>query len=89
MATCNVQTLLANAACFECLSPGMWEIIELQLLCEILAVGGGGGGGGGGVNNFAVAGPPTTQVPANNAGTYYDYTNKILYNWNPTTPGWE
>ena len=36
MATCNVQTLLSNAACFECVSPGMWEILELQLLCEIL-----------------------------------------------------
>lgn len=36
MATCNVQTLIKNASCFACLSPGEWEVLELQLLCEIL-----------------------------------------------------
>lgn len=39
MATCNVQTLIKNAACFACLSPGEWEVLELQLLCEILNAG--------------------------------------------------
>jgi hypothetical protein len=43
MATCNVQSLLKNAACFGCLSPGEWDVLELQLLCEILSAGGGGG----------------------------------------------
>lgn len=43
MATCNVQTLLNNAKCFACLSPGEWEILELQLLCEIMSGGGVGG----------------------------------------------
>ena len=47
MAQCNVQTLLSNAAAFANLPPGMWDAIELQLLCEILNAGGGGGGGGG------------------------------------------
>lgn len=45
MAICDVQTLLANAACFDCLSPGLKRVIELQLLCEILNSGGGGGTG--------------------------------------------
>ena len=38
MALCNVQTLLDDAACFACLSPGVQQILELQLLCEILQV---------------------------------------------------
>lgn len=45
MATCNVQTLLDSAACFDCLSPGLKRALELQLLCEILSAGGGGGTG--------------------------------------------
>lgn len=43
MAQCNVQSLLSNSQCFGCLSPGEWDIIELQLLCEILNAGGGSG----------------------------------------------
>jgi hypothetical protein len=43
MAQCNVQSLLSNAGCFNCLSPGEWDVLELQLLCEILNVGGGSG----------------------------------------------
>lgn len=46
MATCDVQTLLTSAACFDCLSPGLKRALELQLLCEILNSGGGGGGSG-------------------------------------------
>ena len=42
-----------------------------------------------GQQSFSASGAPTTQVPANGAGTYYDKTNKILYNWNPTLVGWE
>jgi len=47
MATrCDVNVLLAQANCFACLSPGLWPILELQLLCDIAAAGGGGGGSG-------------------------------------------
>jgi hypothetical protein len=35
MATCDINTLLANAQIFSGLTPGMWDAIELQLLCEI------------------------------------------------------
>lgn len=45
MATCDPQALLDSAACFDCLSPGLKRVLELQLLCEILNSGGGGGGG--------------------------------------------
>lgn len=34
-------------------------------------------------------GAPTNQVPADNAGTYYDRVNQTLYNWNPNTTTWE
>lgn len=34
-------------------------------------------------------GAPTTQVPADNAGTYYDRVAKTLYNWNSTNQSWE
>lgn len=36
MAKCDVQTLIANAACFQCLTPGMWDLLIIQLYCEIL-----------------------------------------------------
>ena len=36
MALCNVNTLMADAACFACQSSGVLQILELQLLCEIL-----------------------------------------------------
>lgn len=48
MAKCNIQTLLNSAACFLALSTGEQEIVELQLLCEILALAEGGIDGGGG-----------------------------------------
>lgn len=35
MATCSIVTLLAAANCFETLSPGQKESVELQLLCDI------------------------------------------------------
>jgi hypothetical protein len=42
-----------------------------------------------GVQAFAGSGPPTTQKPANGAGTYYDYTAKRFTQWNPTLGYWE
>jgi len=62
MAQCNIQTLLNNAACFANLPPGMWDVIELQLLCEILNAGGGGGSGA--PDYIAYAGPPTVAPPS-------------------------
>jgi len=44
MAQCNVNDLMRDASCFTCLSPGIWQVLELQLLCNILAAGGGGAG---------------------------------------------
>jgi len=43
MATCDVQTLLDDAACFTCLSPGVLQILEVALLCQIFNSAGGGG----------------------------------------------
>lgn len=42
MATCNVDQLMKDAACFACLSPHEMMTIQTQLLCELLQGGGGG-----------------------------------------------
>jgi len=42
-AQCDVQTLLDDAACFTCLSPGVLQILEVALLCQIFNSAGGGG----------------------------------------------
>lgn len=75
MATCDVNSLFANAQCFACLSPGEWQILELQLLCEILAAGGGGGGGGasGEVLFGHYGGNPPPSPPANPASAAVNY----------------
>ncbi len=44
MAACDVNSLARDASCFACQPPGVWPILELQLLCNILAAGGGGSG---------------------------------------------
>src|SRR5690348_660855 len=36
MATCNVQSLMDDAPCFNALVPGQWQLVELVLLCRIL-----------------------------------------------------
>lgn len=43
MAQCNVDALIADAACFACQPLGIQQLLELQLLCEILNSAGGGG----------------------------------------------
>lgn len=34
MAKCDINTLLANAKCFQCLDPGSLSVLETQLICE-------------------------------------------------------
>lgn len=36
MATCDPQTLMASAACFECLPIGTLSVLQTQLLANIL-----------------------------------------------------
>jgi hypothetical protein len=90
--TCSIATLIdeACASGFKCLDENQFRALVLQLLCNISA---GGGGSAGLAQAFAGSGPPTTQIPAFSAGTYYDYTNSVIYHWNPTlnagTGGWE
>jgi len=35
MATCDLDQLLEDGACWFCLEPNVVEALELQLLCEI------------------------------------------------------
>jgi hypothetical protein len=73
----NAQTTLtaAIAAGFDGLST------RDLMLCALYGAGGAGG-------NFAGSGAPTTQVPVGSSGTYWDYTNGILYMWNPVSKTW-
>ncbi len=36
MANCDPNSLLASAACFECLTTGQQELVKLELLAQIL-----------------------------------------------------
>lgn len=90
MATCNVNDLLADAACFSCLSPGILQIIELQLLCEISSIVSSGdlqevfpGHYGGG------AGPGPAFVPGSNHAIGPDLDAPFpIWVWNPDTQTW-
>lgn len=65
MASCNVNSLLADAACFNCLTPYQLGLVQAQLLCNIEAAGGGGGGGGAVAAegaNYCITGTAPTQV---------------------------
>ena len=80
MADTSPQALLAEAKCYACYgSSGMWPLMELALLRQILEVGIGGGG-------MAGAGPPTITYPAgptnDQEGTpYVDTLTGMIYWW--------
>lgn len=78
MAQCDVNSLFANAKCFACLSPGEWQILELQLLCEILAVSGAGGST---QQVYQNAGNPNGVVTVSNTlpAMCIDTTNHIVW----------
>ncbi len=91
MAQCSASDLIVEAcqSGFTCRSEPELLALLNQLLCNLVS----GGGSAGVTQWFSGSGDPTTEIPANNAGAYYDYTNKVTWNWNPTlnggTGGWE
>lgn len=81
--TCDIDELLSQACAnkFLCnLAEKDIQVLILQLLCNL--------SGGAGQQVFAVNGPPTTQIPAFNAGVFWDNLNKIQYQWDPDTQTW-
>lgn len=74
---CDISTLLQQACAnkFLCLSLQEQQSVLLQLLCN---------GVGGGTNG---SGAPTTP-PSGTFGFYYDYTNNVIYGWNPVSNTW-
>lgn len=82
MATCDPSELLAAGKCFACLTPAQMDAIELQLLCEILAVGGVVGGAPL-AGDFGGAEPPFT--PATEGVHSVDTsTGQIWWFWDGT-----
>jgi len=75
MATCDTASLFANSSCFTCLTLGQWQILELQLLCEILNAGGAGGAG-----ILCGTGAPTS-TPTVSCTLYIDTNTGTLYEW--------
>lgn len=75
--TCDINTLLEDACAnkFLCLSLQEQQAVLLQMLCN---------GVGGGTNG---SGAPTTP-PSGTFGFYYDYTNNVIYGWNPVSVAW-
>jgi hypothetical protein len=66
MADTSATALLEAAKCYACMPPGLWQLIELGLLQQIVGAGTGGGGG------LTGAGSPEGAVTANPGTTYYD-----------------
>lgn len=82
--TCDLPTLLRQA-CVDDFDKAAEDTVIfratlLQLLCNL--------SGGAGQQVFSVNGPPTTQVPAFDAGIFWDNLNKIQYQWDKDTQTW-
>lgn len=94
VADTSVQTLLSQANCFTCIPPGMWSLIELVLLTQIVNNGGGGGGGGGSAQLVLyTTTSPTVDgvVPANqnaNAIAYRADGTQPIFVWDPVGHAW-
>ena len=88
MTDTEIKTLLDDARCVNsCVPAGIQLAVLIALIWDGIESGSfSGGGGSGGASNGS--GPPTT-APSGTAGTYWDYTNKTLYMWNPVTLSWE
>ncbi len=73
-ATCDLQDLLGQAQCFQCLPAGQQQLIELVLLCNIMT-GGSTGGGSGGISSGVL--DPTTAPTNPNIDNFYVNTANL------------
>lgn len=83
MASCNVQELLDEAACFATLKPGERDIVQLQLLCNINSTI---------INALPICGqgnPNTNGVVGTVCGQLYlDTDSDTYYVWNSAQNWW-
>ena len=86
MPTCDIQDLLDRANCFSCLTRGQLDMIQLQLVCEILANGGGGSGTGG--VYCGLDGDKAATAPTQTCAIYYATDTKNLYYWDDVLAIW-
>lgn len=79
---CDPETLLAQAACFSCLSKQELEAIIAQLLCNLVTLGGGGGVNSGMSNPVLPPNNPTSSA------LYVNLATGSLWYWDPNQTAW-
>jgi len=85
---CDVETLLAEASCFQCLPAGQQQLIELSLLCQI-ATNGGGGGGGSDFNSDGVIDPVAAPTDPTKTNLYTNTAAGTLWIWPAGGAAWQ
>jgi hypothetical protein len=76
--TCDVQTLITDAACLTCIPPGMQSLVNTALLCNIASAISAATGAAGQVT--CGNGAPST-APTPGCGIYYDKVSTAFYYW--------
>lgn len=91
MANCDLETVMTEAKCFSCLTPGMWQALELALLCDLIEK----------INTIVensgqevfpghYGGAAPTFVPELNRGMAPDLDAPFVnWAWNPDTQTWQ
>lgn len=72
---CDVNTLLEQARCFQCLSNKELQQVVTYLLCQIST------GSGGNVGAITVGHGAPTSTPTTDAAIYFDEDTGTQYNW--------
>lgn len=83
---------MREAKCFECLTPGMWQALELALLCDLLEkiqdLIDNAGVQQVFPGHYGAAAPAFTPPKAYAVAPDLDPPN-VLWVWNPDTSAWE
>lgn len=83
MAECDVDTLMDDAKCLQCLSDKQLAMLIVQLLCEINDVGVGGGTGG-----VLCGTEDPTEDPGVACAIYYRTDNYAMWKWHDGSGTW-
>lgn len=84
--TCDPNSLIQAANCFQCLSHQQLEMVKAYLLCQILQNGGTSTGTQ--LVPYTVAPPPNPTDPTKPAWAYDPTGNLPSLGWNTNTLSW-